>query len=779
MAGLTVDQLQVLITSDTSGLKKGLNETKSQMSGLSASTSQFSAKSAAAFAAVTSVITVGLNKAMRVIGDTMGTAISRVDTLNNSARTFNNMGFDTDKSEKAIEALNTSILGLPTSLDSGIRGMTSLAATYGDVDKGQKVFSALNNAILGFGGSASEVDNAILQLSQVPMNGPLDAQTWRSLRNSGLTPVLVAMSKDMGVSVDVLKSKLGEGDLTVKDFTDRLIKMDKDGGGGMKSLAQIAQDSTKGIGTGFANAKTAVARGIANIIQSVGSPRISQVIKDFGAGFEATLQSVADAVPLVLKEIKPLLNGIQDFAKKAQEVGQQVFNYLMPSIIELYKTIKNDLAPAISNAVTKMQPFINAIGGSIVFAVKALIEAVKVAVGIVTGFINFISSSTFTFGLFAGGIMTVVAALAIYKTAIAVSSAVTTAYTAATVALSAVQAIQAQGIGFLRSAWIALNLTMAANPIGLVVSAVAALIGVITILSATTDTQTGRTSDLKTAQDKLKASTDLVKDAENSVSDARLARTGADLAVRRAQERLTELKNSDHASTLDLEEAEYNLAVAKDSAKDAANREKDAIDKSKVAKQQERDDAASVVRANDAVKDSAQRAANAYYNYASNVQKARDEIRKTQAAGGTVSSSTQLQSAGIKGINVPHRAGGGPVKANNPYFVGDNKDGSLNSTSELFVPKSPGRIVNSSDLRSMLGGTSRFSGATINMNTNKMISKSNGSMSSSSRSSLAKEQQTQTLQPIIVKIGEDTLINKVVKGINSMGYMNNETVLEV
>jgi len=52
------------------------------------------------------------------------------------------------------------------------------------------------------------------------------------------------------------------------------------------------------------------------------------------------------------------------------------------------------------------------------------------------------------------------------------------------------------------------------------------------------------------------------------------------------------------------------------------------------------------------------------------------------------------------------RAAGGPVSANTPYVVGENRDGSLNSTSELFVPRQSGSIVNSSDFQDMMGGSS-------------------------------------------------------------------------
>lgn len=56
-------------------------------------------------------------------------------------------------------------------------------------------------------------------------------------------------------------------------------------------------------------------------------------------------------------------------------------------------------------------------------------------------------------------------------------------------------------------------------------------------------------------------------------------------------------------------------------------------------------------------------------------------------------------------VGIYSRASGGPVSANQPYFVGENSDGSLNKTSELFIPKTSGNIVNSKNLQSMLGSS--------------------------------------------------------------------------
>lgn len=62
------------------------------------------------------------------------------------------------------------------------------------------------------------------------------------------------------------------------------------------------------------------------------------------------------------------------------------------------------------------------------------------------------------------------------------------------------------------------------------------------------------------------------------------------------------------------------------------------------------------------------------------------------------------------------RASGGPVSANTPYLVGENPDGSINRTTELFVPSSSGYVVNAKTLQGALGsGSSNVYNQTINL----------------------------------------------------------------
>ena len=253
------------------------------------------------------LLTIG-NKAFNAVSSNVDSAIKRIDTLANSSRAFQNMGFDAEKTAKAMKNISKAIEGLPTALDDSVSNVQLLAASTGDLDLSVDLYKALNDAILGFGGDANMANNAIVQLSQSFSNGKVDAQTWNSMINSGLGPTLNALAKQMGKTTGELKEGLSEGKISVADFQKALITMDKEGGGGLKSLEQIAKDSTKGIGTSLANAKTAMVRGTAELIKSVDAmlanmnlPTISEFITNAGTNMENFMKKVAAVMPEIAK----------------------------------------------------------------------------------------------------------------------------------------------------------------------------------------------------------------------------------------------------------------------------------------------------------------------------------------------------------------------------------------------------------------------------------------------------------------------------------------------
>lgn len=262
------------------------------------------------------------SKAFDVVKNSVSSAVSRIDTLNNSNRTFANMGFSANQTKSAMNGLQSSIKGLPTSLDSAVKGVQMISASTGNLGKSQKVWSALNDSIIGFGGSTADVSNATIQLSQAFANGKIDGMTWISMMNSNMGPVLNAIAKKLGMTTGQLKDGLASGKISTNQFMDALISLDKNGGGGLKSLHQIAMDSTAGIGTAMENMKTAVVRGVgkailafSNFSKDVTGMSIAEIITNIGNVAEQSLNKIGPA----LKSIEPIFKGFFDFINQNKD----------------------------------------------------------------------------------------------------------------------------------------------------------------------------------------------------------------------------------------------------------------------------------------------------------------------------------------------------------------------------------------------------------------------------------------------------------------------------
>lgn len=248
------------------------------------------------------LIAKGIAKITSSITSSFDTAIARVDTLNNSQKVFKAMGYSADVTSKSMDTLTEYLDGLPTSMTTAVNGVQSLSASFGGIEKGTEVFIDMNNAGLAFGATTDMIQNAINQLGQLSLDGPLDAQTWNSLRNSGFSPVFAALAKEAGMTVGELKTDFSaDGTKTVGDFLDALHKLNVEGSGEMESLTDLAKANTEGIGTALENVQNRIGKAIAKIIDHIGSEKIAGAINAISASFSSMADGVIAAIDFVVE----------------------------------------------------------------------------------------------------------------------------------------------------------------------------------------------------------------------------------------------------------------------------------------------------------------------------------------------------------------------------------------------------------------------------------------------------------------------------------------------
>lgn len=346
-----------------------------------------------------------LSKAIGMVKDSVDGAIKRVDILNNFPRVMQNLGFDSREAAVEIKRLENGVKGLPTSLDTIASAMQNIAPSSKSMAYATDLSLALNNALLAGGQSMDIQSTAMQQFSQAISKGKPDMVEWRSLAVA-MPGQLDQISQSLGYGRgewQKMAADVSDGVLPFEKVKDAIINLNKEGINGLPNLADQAKAATGGIQTAMANMNTAITRGVANIIQTIGADNISNALVSVGNVFEGALKGMKSA----LITLQPVIKIVFDFLaeKTGVVIGgmQRAFEYLKPAIMELWTAISTNLWPAIQNLYTAIEPLLPVIGTVLVGALYAAIKVLTIMVNYwswlyngVAAFVNFIKGDAVT-----------------------------------------------------------------------------------------------------------------------------------------------------------------------------------------------------------------------------------------------------------------------------------------------------------------------------------------------------------------------------------------------
>ena len=285
---------------DKTGLENSINGISSGMKGL---TSKI---------AIGNIAAKAISKTFSLMSSNMDGAISRVDTMNNFPNVMKNLGISADDSQKAIDKMSKKLQGLPTSLDAGARSVQRFTSANGDVKKSTDMFLALNNALLAGGAGAEIQASALEQLSQAYAKGRPDMIEWRSVLTA-MPAQATQLGKAFGMTSNELGEALRTGKISMDDFMGKVMELNKKGVAGFDNFETQAKRATGGISTSIANMKTAIVRGIGNMLnkineslKSVGgiSGALSKVGKFGEQAFTKIGNAIAKVIPFIIKVAK-------------------------------------------------------------------------------------------------------------------------------------------------------------------------------------------------------------------------------------------------------------------------------------------------------------------------------------------------------------------------------------------------------------------------------------------------------------------------------------------
>ena len=294
-----------------------------------------------------------VDSAVGLVRNSLDGAIDRFDTLNKYPVVMQALGYSASDVDKSMAKLNKGIDGLPTSLDEIVSSTQQLAISTGSLTKGTDTAIALNNAFLASGASTADASRGMQQYVQMLSKGTVDMQSWRTLQET--MPIAmdkVAKSfKDQGVnSVSDLYDALQSGKITFDDFNSRLIKLN-DGVGG---FAELAKKNSAGIKTSFSNVKTAVVKGLENVLSAIDNGMKSAGLGSIAQNFDKLKIVVNQVFSAITKAIPPVISVIATFIKVIGNIVNALKPLLpiMPALITYFTAFATVVA--IQNKISKI-----------------------------------------------------------------------------------------------------------------------------------------------------------------------------------------------------------------------------------------------------------------------------------------------------------------------------------------------------------------------------------------------------------------------------------------
>lgn len=428
-------------------------------------------------------------KGAELLGEALGSAIQRFDTLESYPRVMKAMGHSTEDVTRSTKKLANGIEGLPTTLNEVVGTAQRLTSITGDINKSTDLTLALNNAFLASGSSSADASRGLQQFSQMLSAGKVDMQSWKTLQET-MPYALQKTAESFGFAGQSAQndfySALKEGRITFDQFSSKLVELN----GGVGGFAELAKSNSKGIQTSFGNLKNAVVKGVANTIKALDDLTKAATGKTIAENFDALKVIINAAFGVIVNIIKastPVFQALFSILG----TGVSVISFLTPAIIGLVAAlvtmrVANDTITTTKNLINTWQTFKTTATGAV--QIINLMTAAQATCGSVTKaqmVANLANNGALTASNLLYGVLT---------GAISLQTAATIAATAATTAFKAA-------------------LTALTGPVGWVVAGVGLAVGALVGLWQWLTAESEETKRLKSEQEELVKSTDQLTDS--------------------------------------------------------------------------------------------------------------------------------------------------------------------------------------------------------------------------------------------------------------------------
>lgn len=257
-------------------------------------------------------------KVIGVFSGLSGQILDASDSTQKFAQTLDFAGVGADQIKKLTtstqEYANKTVYGI-----DDIRNTTAQLAANG-VPNYAKLAEAAGNLNAVAGGNSETFKSVAMMLTQTAGAGKLTTENWNQLADAipGASGKLQEAMLKNGAYTGNFRDAMAKGEITSQEFNDALMQL------GMNDGAIKAAESTQTFEGAFGNLEATIVDGAANIVNTV-KPYITGAVTALGDGIGKAMQWVNDFTGALMKS-----EGVQTFANGVKSIAGAVGSIVGP-----------------------------------------------------------------------------------------------------------------------------------------------------------------------------------------------------------------------------------------------------------------------------------------------------------------------------------------------------------------------------------------------------------------------------------------------------------------
>lgn len=341
------------------------------------------------------------SKGYQLIAGSVGKATARLDAMGKATNVMSILSGSADKASQVVQGLTDAVSDTAYGLDAAATSTQKLATSGLDLDGSARMVKNLMDAVSFYGDGTNEtLENVVDAMAKMNSSGKISADQWQRLTDAGI-PVLKIFAEKTGKSMAEVSDAFSKGKISAQDFDAILTDALENGTQSFPAVAGKAKEMAGSFATSFSNMSARIAIGVANVItafnnfvQDSGLPSIQTMIADFGSVIKNGLNWVADNMPAILNGIIDLVKKVGDSMPNLTSAIRTAVDYVQQNAGGAVDVIKEalkwliDNIPAVTGVLDSLSPAIIAIGAA--FATWTFLSTVKKVEGLLQ--INFLNA---------------------------------------------------------------------------------------------------------------------------------------------------------------------------------------------------------------------------------------------------------------------------------------------------------------------------------------------------------------------------------------------------